>query len=427
MLVNAVVLVVAVRRLTSHPQSAPTGRTAGTLADNAPSAREQAVGALLARRAAAVRGHDRAAFLATVDPADAALRARQAKVFDNMAKVPFATFDYQLSDTDGFDLTAARQRQLGPEAFGDEVDLRYRVSGYDSSPVVAKQYLTFAVTAGGWRLAGDNDGASAGKSVAPQLWDLGQVNVVRGDRSLVLGFGPVATLRRYADDADVAVPTVDRVWGAGWGSKVILYVPESESQLAALLGAKANDYRQIAAVTTGELGAPADAAPADRVIVNPDAFRQLRPVGRRVVMTHELTHVATRALTKDWTPTWLAEGAADYTGYVDSGVPAAMASVELRRDVRAGELPSALPDSAAFATTNGNLAQAYEMSWLACRMIAERYGQAKLVAFYRTVGAAPSADHSTDASTADALRQVLGLSVPSFTAQWRAYLRQVES
>lgn len=425
MVVNAAVLVVAVQRLVGRSDAAAnTEPAAGAQADSMRSARQQAVAQILDRQAAAVLRHDRAGYLAVVDPMDAALRARQAAAFDAMAAIPFGTFAYQLSDTDGFGLSDARTRQLGPDAFGDEVDLRYRISGYDTTPVVAKRYLTFAWHDGAWYLAGDQDGAAAGKKTPPQLWDLGRVSVVRGARSLVLGLGDADRLRAYADEADLAVPTVNRVWGTAWGGRVVLYVPNSESQLAALLDAKADDYRQIAAVTTGELGAPADAAPADRVIINPDAFGQLRPVGRRVVMTHELTHVATRAFTRDWTPTWLSEGAADYTGYVDAGVPVPMASVELRRDVLAGRVPSALPDSAAFGTTNGDLAQAYEMSWLACKMLADSYGQDKLVAFYRAVGAAQV--HNTDSAVSTAMTQVLGQTVPAFTARWRAYLKDVE-
>jgi hypothetical protein len=46
-------------------------------------------------------------------------------------------------------------------------------------------------------------------------------------------------------------------------------------------------------------------------------------------------------------------------------------------------------------------------------MVAERYGEDRLVRLYRTAGARP-----------DALRRVLGLDTAEFTAMWRDYLRR---
>ena len=208
------------------------------------------------------------------------------------------------------------------------------------------------------------------------------------------------------------------MWGTQWSRRVIVIVPRTEEQMAGLLGAKPSEYAQIAAVTTGELGVEASRAAADRVIVNPEAFRQLGPLGRRVVMTHEVTHVATRASTKPWTPTWLAEGFADYSGYLNSGVSARAAASELVKDLKKGQVPTQLPADDQFTTTRKDLAQAYEMGWLACRYIAEKYGRAKLVQFYRTVGAGPD-----ETAIDGAFDRVLNTSQPQFTAQWRGYLK----
>jgi hypothetical protein len=229
------------------------------------------------------------------------------------------------------------------------------------------------------------------------------------------------------------VPAVTAIWGEDWSRRVVVVVPSSEEQMARLLGQAPEAYRQIAAVTTGELGAPADAAAADRVIVNPDAFRELGPIGRRVVMVHEVTHVATRAITKPWTPTWLAEGAADYSGYLDSGVSLKIAAAGLYRELAAGRIPTALPHDGAFATTREDLARQYELGWLACRLIAEKYGQDRLVAFYRRVGsetggAVGTGDRAASRGAMEAaFRDVLGTTSTAFTEQWRDYLRSLAS
>jgi hypothetical protein len=382
--------------------------------------KQLSIAQLLSRRSAAVLRRNREAFLTTVDPKAKAFRAQQARLFDNLDEVPVASWEYRLDDADAFTLSAARQTGLKGNAFGALVRLRYRLKGYDAFPVAVSQYLTFVQRNGSWYIASDIDGNAAGKSTGRELWDFGPVNVAKGDSSLVLGLPGTGLLSRYAREADRAVPAVTKVWGTDWSRRVIVVVPRTEEQMASLLGAKASDYRQIAAVTTGELGVESSRAAADRVIVNPDAFRQLGPLGRRVVMTHEVTHVATRAATKSWTPTWLAEGFADYTGYLNSGVPARAAASELLKDVNAGRLPSALPSDERFRTTRQDLAQSYEMSWLACRFIAERYGRAKLVAFYRAVGTGPD-----ETAIDGAFENVLGSSQPQLTAQWRAYIKNL--
>jgi hypothetical protein len=393
---------------------------------------ELAVSQLLDRRARAVLARDRAEFLSTVDPRDTRLRSRQRALFDNLAQVPLETWEYQLDDGDAFQLPPERRAALaggdpaaGASAFGAQVRFRYRLAGYDTFPVGTSHYLTFVRRAGLWYLAGDDDGAGSGRRTGRELWDFGPVAVRRGKASLVLGLEGGPALARYAADADRSVPAVTKVWGQGWARRVVLLVPRTQTQMATLLGASPEEYAQIAAVTTGELGVQtARGGAAERVIINPGAFRQLGPVGRRVVMTHEATHVATRAVTRPWTPTWLAEGFADYAGYLDSGVPTRAAITELSRDVRAGRTIAGLPVDDDFTTTRTDLAQAYEKGWLACRFIAERYGRDALVEFYRAVGAGPPGEGRGD-PTGEAFAQVLGVSEAEFVTAWRDYVEDL--
>ena len=64
-------------------------------------------------------------------------------------------------------------------------------------------------------------------------------------------------------------------------------------------------------------------------------------------------------------------------------------------------------------------AESYEQAWLACRLIAQRAGQAGLVRLYRLVGASASAP---DAAVSSAMHSVLQESPAQFTRRWRAYL-----
>ena len=110
----------------------------------------------------------------------------------------------------------------------------------------------------------------------------------------------------------------------------------------------------------------------DRVSVNPRVWPSLDALGRRVVLTHELTHIASRGDTGAQTPRWLQEGFADYVGFAGTGVAPTVIAAELAGDVRAGRLPRRLPGNRRFAGSSPRLAQAYQQGWLACLLIAAR-------------------------------------------------------
>ncbi|MER6145563.1 hypothetical protein ABT174_37025 [Streptomyces sparsogenes] len=400
--------------LCALPATALTGCGAAPPPDDAAGRDGQAVQRLLDRRAAAVRERDADAFLATVDRSSARYLAEQRRMFANLAAVPLRSWTYRLVDTGGFTPSLGQGRRLAAR-----VELRYRISGYDTAPVVAEEYLTLAQRNGRWYVASD-DGEDDGRRTSVELWDQGAVTAVRGEHSLVLGVGQDRRrLREVAAAADRGVGVLRKVWPHSWAGRVVVEVPASLDRMAALLGSSASGYRGIAAVTTGEVGGGRDAA-ADRVIVNPEAYRVLGDFGRRVVITHETAHVATRAATTAATPLWLSEGFADWAGYLGAGRAPHEVAPELAQAVAAGRLPDALPEDGAFSFGGKaeRLSQAYEEGWLACRMIAQKWGERKLVAFYRAVGESPRREGAVDS----ALREVLGVGLGEFTALWRAYV-----
>ncbi|GAB7107851.1 hypothetical protein JCM4814A_61650 [Streptomyces phaeofaciens JCM 4814] len=354
------------------------------------------VQAVLDRRAAAVLGHDARAYAAT----------GTAIPYARLRAVPLAAWSYRV--------TAVRRD--GDTASAD-AELSYRVEGYDKAPVTTGRTLRLALDTGGrWSVTSEQPAREAGE----QLWDQGQVIAVRGAHSLVLGAGQgEERLREFAELADGAVPAVSAAWGTGWAGHVVVLVPKSLRDMAGLLGSPASSYRGIAAVTTGETGG-GTGAPADRIVVNPEAYAMLGQTGRQVVITHETTHVATRAHTNAATPLWLSEGYADWVGYRETGRTPLQAASELRSALARGELPAGLPtdEDFGFSGDSGRLARAYEGGWLACRMIAERWGEVRLDAFYRAVGA----HQERPGAVEGALKSVLGTSTADFTADWRAYL-----
>ncbi|WP_447036915.1 hypothetical protein [Streptomyces sp. DSM 118878] len=359
---------------------------------------------LLERRAHAVRERDEEAYERT--ERSAAGERAPADLFANVRDVPLDAWEYRLT---GLDRSGAKATA--------RAELSYRVKGYDSAPRTAERTLALERHDGRWYVTSERPARKAGQ----QLWDQGRVRAERGRHSLVLGVGRSAEERRaYRDLADRAVPAVNEAWREKWPGKVVVLVPRTLDGMAGLLGAPAAGYRGIAAVTTGEVGG-SGRAPADRVIVNPEAYGVLSGFGKQAVLTHETVHVATRAHTSRATPLWLSEGFADWVAYRGTGRTAAQAAPELRRAAQRERLPATLPADADFGFGGGaeRLAGAYEGSWLACRMIAERWGEKRLVEFYRAVGA----HEKRPGAVEDALRDVLDTTQEEFTARWRTYLR----
>ena len=419
-LVAAAVLLGPARRDDTGPAAPAKTAAARPRADAPPATTTDTAGAerraaevssLLARRADAIRRRDRHAFARTLDATRQPFVRRQLAMFDALAGVPISAWRYDLA-RDG-DVTPTT---YGVDAWAPAVTLRYQLAGFDDEPPAVAQFFTFVRRGGAWLTASDSDyDTDEHRRTGRELWDFGPVAVARGQRSLVLGHrGQEALLRDVARVADAAVPRVTKVWGSRWARRVVILVPSTQQEVSAILGDD-TDLSRIAAVAVAELpGDTGDRPVGNRIIVNPATFARLAPNGRRVVLTHETTHVATRDASRPGMPTWLVEGFADYVGYLGTGLSPRAICRELARDVRAGKAPTELPADDAFHGGNESLAQAYEASWLAIRMIVERVGEARLVEFYERAGRDGIEKATTD---------VLATTPETFVAAWRSYMR----
>lgn len=343
-------------------------------------------------------------------------------MFANLRRVRFASWSYSF-DLGGHQAPPAARRTYHARTWSpNSFSLHYRIAGFDPRPTDLPQYPTFVRRGGRWYLASLTDFRSRGEVSATGLWDYAPVHVVR--RPGVLALGPAAmlgTMVAAADAMHAAIPRVTAVWGPDWSRRVVLLVPATQHEMA-LIDAAAGDLDQIAALTSSEVtstfGRPQPVG--DRVTLNPANWPRVGRLGARIVLTHELTHVATRADTGSQTPKWLSEGFAEYVGFLHAGVPVTTAATELASALRADQSSLArLPADRAFKGGNATLAQAYESSWLACRYLAERYGQAKLVRFYRAVG---TSSYGRAEAIAHGLHHVFGLTLGQFTARWRTYV-----
>jgi len=394
----------------------------GRPTDQADARRIAALHDLLARRAAAVLHHDRRAFLATVDPAQPNFKAEQAREYAAISAVPLASWSYDLNASAPEVSVPALARYGAPTWAPLHFTLDYAIRGFDASPTILRQFPTFVQRPQGWFVASFSDFASSSQRSDVDIWNFGGVRTARAPGVLVLGHPSSAGLMRdIADEAAAAIPRVSAVWGRAWPRRVVVLVPSSQRELAQIID-DSGDLSQIAAVASAEVqDCPGPPNPVGyRVAINPRNWGKLSSLGRRVVLTHELTHVATRAVTGSCTPTWLVEGFADYVGYLGTGVPTTVVAQELASDVRAGRVPAHLPVDSDFDGDNKRLAQAYEGAWMAAHLIVDRWSQQALVRLYREVGA--SKDDPARAMSA-AMRKVLHISYSRFVSAWRDYLR----
>ena len=414
--------VIAVRTSSSTAPRAAVHSTVHGRPPNQDAARTSALLDLLHARAAAVLQHDRASYLATVDPQQPAFVAAQAREYDAIDAVPVATWSYDFDPTSP-QLASARTGRYGAATWAPRrFTLKYEIRGFDSSPTSLRLYPTFVHRAQGWFIASFSDFADAGGRSDVDIWSFGAVRTASARGVLVLGHpSSGALMRQVAEEASAAIPRVSAVWGRDWPRRVVVLVPSSQRELARLVD-DSSDLSQIAAVASAEVqDCPGPPNPVGyRVAINPRNWGKLSSLGRRVVLTHELTHVATRAVTGSCTPTWLVEGFADYVGYLGTGVPTSVVAQELMSDVRAGRVPRQLPADTDFDGANKRLAQAYEGAWMATHLIVSRWGQGALVRLYRAVG---SSSEDPSAAVDDAMTSILHVSYARFLADWRSYLR----
>lgn len=383
--------------------------------------RTAAVEALLARRAQAVLSRDRAAFLGGVDPRSGPFLERQGALFDALADVPLTAWSYTVDPAGSRPPDAALDARYGTW-WAPRVTLRHALEGIDDVPAESRQVLTFVLRGGLWWIAADDDVDLHGEHTARALWDSGPVVVERGQRTLVLGH-PASReqMKRLARDLDEAVPRVSAVWGADWAQRVAVLVPADQAELGRLVDTGGSLTPIAALAVAGPVQGGAGRG-GDRVLVNPGNLDRLGPVARRVVLTHEVAHVAARAATGPLVPAWLSEGLADHVGFLGTDVPVRSAAEDLARDVRAGRLPAALPRDEDFDGDDPALAQAYEGSWLAVELLVDTYGQDRVLALYRALGTRTAGDPGQVLD--EVLRARLGTDVAALTAGWVTTLTQ---
>ena len=409
LVVIALVLVWLVGREGSHSTLLPPTSSSGVTepADAAGERDSLAVDALQ-RQGAALNARSETGYLAAWDASTTAGQRRAQTTYANLRALDIDALEARYIAADTEPSRGAEQR-LGGEAWTADVEVGYTVGGLSRRPAQIVVSYTFVVRQNRAFIV---DVRAADGQRQP-IWTLGRLDVRRSARTLVAATSEAAA-RRVSAHLEQAVTDVEAVL-PGWRGTLVAYVPGSSTALESLLAAAPGSYDGVAAVTTTVDGSTRAGAPV-AIVVNAAVFDGLGPLGAHVVITHEATHAATNAAVVDM-PLWVAEGFADYVGVGAADVPFSVSARAVLREIRATGVPARLPRSPDFSAGRRGLEVSYEEAWLANRLLAQTYGERRLVRFYTAV--------VRDPDQVDAAFRDLGTTPEAFAQHWRDYLSRL--
>lgn len=392
------------------------------------SRRDDATRDLFRRRAEAVRNRDRAAFLADLDGTDKEFVRRQGEVFDSLGKLEFSAWEYSLRD-EQYSLSniAWKKYATADDLALPVLTLHYQLKGYDKRPVVRRVVYTLVERNGHWRIANDRDleeSTTSGTSVRRDPWENGPIVVKKTANGLVIGHPDDAeAIDGIQREVQSAVKHVSSYVGRTWGEKTVVILPSNHEELQYLLENPDVPY-EFAAVASPEfttleadyLGLFA----GTRVVINPENFSP-GAAFNRLLIRHEITHVAMFERTGPLTPKWFVEGIAEYVGNAGSDLPAYRLASELAELVDEEGVPDYLPLDSDFGII-GEAGVGYNAGWLLCRYIASRWGRAALLKFYDEMGTREGLDKPSE-KLGTVLKSVLRTDEAALLKAWRPYVR----
>lgn len=392
------------------PKGGPDGSGSGaSSATETDGGRADAAGELLHALGERLESGTRQQVLALAAPDDERAGRELLTLRSNVRNLGVTDLSMRYLAEDAGRTSAGERQRGGHDAWVADVQLRWRLRGFDMRSSVLELPMAFRDLGGraAFVTARHDYGGAA------PLWVLERVSVRRTARSLVVTSGD-HRVERFSRLADRAVGDVRKVL-VRWPGRLVVEVPASQDRLTRVLGAEPRAYAELAALTTTADGSRDPGAPV-HIFVNPWVFERLGARGSQIVLSHEAAHVATRAAFSSM-PVWLLEGFADYVALTHVDLPVSVTASQVLAEVRRSGPPSRLPGRGEFDPENGRLGASYESAWLACRLLAETYGERRLVRFYR------AADRAS--STRLPFRTVLGTDQRAFTRAWRDDLRRL--
>nr|WP_233211257.1 hypothetical protein [Mycobacterium sp. shizuoka-1] len=212
-------------------------------------------------------------------------------------------------------------------------------------------------------------------------------------------------LTRIADDIGAAVGAVETFWGTDWDHEIVVIATDSQAQFVAQAGlAPGGDWSDIAAVSVADhVDFARHHATGQRMVFAPGAAA-MSETALRIVLTHELFHLAARADTALDAPRWLVEGVADFVARPAQPLPPDAGS------------NTALPTDADLDVAGPQRERGYDRAWWFARFVADTYGADALRRLYVEACGPGHPDLAT------AARRALGTDIEGLRARWAQWL-----
>ncbi|HEX9888869.1 MAG TPA: hypothetical protein VGA69_05290 [Nitriliruptorales bacterium] len=340
----------------------------------------------------------------------------------NLAEVPLATYELEL-DPSLPDLAtgAVRDRHVGA-ATVRYVRERHALAGYDEDgPAAEDLFLTFVHAEDRWRVAGDTDAEPLGLVSADHLWDHGPVEVTVDGPLVALHHPGTPAIGPVLAEARAALGDVLDRWPLEWPSRVPIIVPRDEDELAELLHVTFDLSSFVAFATASPVGELGEyRLTGSRVILNPVRFLNRASGTRRLILAHELLHVATRPVAGPFTPAWVEEGVAQAIGEQRSTTGLGILDGLVAR----GAFDALLPTDAQFVTGGRDrIFLSYQLAYSFVSFLVDTYGVDAVARWYRELGRGSVGRPGRESwHVQRSVQEVFDLPLDELRQQWAARL-----
>ncbi len=237
---------------------------------------------------------------------------------------------------------------------------------------------------------------------------VGSVSVGRTISEVNLGgISGAVLLGRVRGEFDGAVAAVERFWGDDWPRRIEVVATGSPAQFHAVgrLDPR-QQWGDIAAVAVAdEVDVAQRRAVGQRIVLAPGAG-EMSDEALRIVVTHELFHLASRTQTALDAPRWLTEGVADFVARPPAPLPDGAARF------------TALPADAELDVPGPGRSAGYDRAWWFARFVADSFGADRLRRLYVLACGPGHGDFP------GAVREALGVEMADLQLRWADWLNR---
>ncbi len=354
---------------------------------------------------------DRDRFASVLDAENPAFAAQELQRFDRLANVPFEQFYMELSS----------QNETAPGSVAAKIATSFTLRGsFPALPDFDRVAYFLVKREDGWKLSGDASEQALGKRRDARFEDLGKVEVLEGNRAIVLYHDGLQTTAEQAlSMAEAAMPRLEQVITGARLPKVPVYVYAGKSEIDLSYPGK---WQEWTGGASRQLGEKEDQG--GEIIIDAEVFTRTNitdPGYNPKMMAHELTHIALFPQVGNRTPPFLVEGLADYVaGIEDYSL--------LKQQMRGNQAVSPTlrdiyqPGGFTALLTTEAAALAYEEADTAVMLLEERYGNEKVLALLREFRRRENAEQNQDMLVDDIFRTTLGIGWLDFESEWRRFV-----